>query len=470
MNEELKAAGIEGFGFFSFTPVAVVVLAVAIAYILLVGRRLLPDRTETGAAERSDRPGEELWADFGIGDRDWVRIGAGSPLVGMTIAESGIGSRFGVRVIGVLRPLRRGTDRIVAPEAQTELHARDVMLVVGEQAGRDAMIAEVQLERTTITERERQRWQWEMGGAAVLVHPESRLIGKSLRECAFRSTYGLHVLGVRHDKQVVTGFEDAKLRSSDSLFVVGSWSRIDQLQSRAHDFVVTELPRERADVVKAYRKMPVALVILAAMVILTVFDIVPLLAAVLMAALAAVFTRCLTIEDAYRSIHWSSIVLLAGMLPLAAALEQTGGTDLIVNAIVFAVGDAGPRTMLTVVFFLTAVLSLFLSNTASAVLVAPIAIYLARAIDVSPYPLAVAVIIAASAAFSTPVSSPVVTLVVEPGRFKFMDFVKVGVPLLLLTYLVTVLVAPIIFPFSGFEWPVGPVVSGDAGLTPTASP
>jgi di/tricarboxylate transporter len=184
------------------------------------------------------------------------------------------------------------------------------------------------------------------------------------------------------------------------------------------------------------------------MVLLTIFDIVPLVTAVLMAALAAVFTRCLTMEDAYRGIHWSSLVLIAGMLPLADALNKTGGTQLIVDGLMAAVGDSSPYMMLSVIFFLTATLSLVLSNTASAVLVAPIAIYVAAALDVSPYPFAVVVLIAASAAYSTPVSSPVVTLVVEPGRYKFTDFIKVGVPLLLLTYVVTLVVTPILFPFN----------------------
>ena len=169
----------------------------------------------------------------------------------------------------------------------------------------------------------------------------------------------------------------------------------------------------------------------------------------MLAMLAAVATRCLTMEDAYRSIHWSSIVLVAGMLPLADALQSTGGTDLVVNGLLSALGDAGPATMLTVLFFLTALLGLFLSNTASAVLVAPIAIVAAEKLGVSPYPFAIAVLIAASAAFVTPVSTPVVTLVVEPGRYKFMDFVKVGVPLLLLAYLVTLLLAPVGFPYGG---------------------
>ena len=167
----------------------------------------------------------------------------------------------------------------------------------------------------------------------------------------------------------------------------------------------------------------------------------------LIGAAMMVFTGCLTMAEAYRYIEWKAVFLIAGMLPLADALNKTGGTQLIVDALLSAMGDASPYMMLSVVFFLTAALGLVLSNTASAVLVAPIAIYTAAALGVSPYPFAVAVVIAASAAYSTPVSTPVVTLVVDPGRYKFTDFVKLGVPLVFLTYLVTVLVAPLIFPF-----------------------
>jgi len=213
------------------------------------------------------------------------------------------------------------------------------------------------------------------------------MIGKSLREAEFRSRYKLHVIGLRRKQQSVADFEDVKLARSDSLFVAGSWSSIQKLKSRSHDFVVLELPAEHADIVPSYRRMP-------------------------------------------------------------AALNKTGGTQFIVDALMSAVGESSPYVMLSLIFFLTASLSLVLSNTASAVLVAPIAIYAAGAIGVSPYPFAVAVLIAASAAYSTPVSTPVVTLVVEPGRYKFTDFVKVGVPLLFLTYLVILLIAPLIFPFS----------------------
>jgi di/tricarboxylate transporter len=448
VHEELKYAGYEGFGFFSFTLVGLAVLVVAIVYILLVGRRLLPGEVQESIDEKGGRSIEELWEDFRVDRRyESVRINSDSPLAGKSIAETELESRYSVRVLGIMRQTSSGEERIASPTPDTDLLVDDTLLIVGLPSDNERLTAENALTPYAPSKRHRQRWLWELGGVAVLIHPESRFIGKSLRELEYRTRYGLHVFGVRRNRKPLTDYKDVKLAASDSLLVVGPWPRIQQLGSQHHDFVVLEMPTELANVVPAYRRMPVSLVILAAMVLLSIFDVVPLVAAVIMAAMAAVFTRCLTMEDSYRAIHWSSLVVVAGMLPLADALEKTGGTDLIVGALLDGVGDGGPRLMLTVIFFLTAALGLFLSNTASAVLVAPIAIVAAKALGVSPYPFAVAVLIAASAAFVTPVSTPVVTLVVEPGRYEFMQFVKVGIPLLLLTYAVTFVVAPLIFPF-----------------------
>jgi di/tricarboxylate transporter len=449
VSEELKYAGYEGFGFFSFAPVGLAVLVVAILYILLIGRRLLPRAAGETAAGKVGRSVEDLWKDFRI-DRVYesVQISPDSTLAGRTITEAGLESHYGVGIIGIMRQTRGGEERIASPAPDTGLQTGDTLLIVGHPAEHKRLMVEQALTPYSASKRNRQRWLWELGSAAVLIHPESELIGKSLQEVEFRASYGLGVFGVRRDGEPVADYKDVKLAASDSLFVVGPWSRMQRLQSLHHDFVVLEMPTEQAEVVPAYRRMPLALIILVAMVLLTIFDVVPLVAAVIMAAMAAGATRCLTMEDAYRAIHWSSLVLVAGMLPLADALEKTGGTKIIVDGLMYGVGDTSPRLMLTVIFFLTAALGLFLSNTASAVLVAPIAIIAAEALGVSPYPFAVAVLIAASAAFVTPVSTPVVTLVVEPGRYGFMDFVKVGVPLLLLTYAVTVVLAPLVFPFS----------------------
>ncbi len=448
VSEELKVAGYSGFGFFSFTPVGIAVLAVGVIYVLLIGRRLLPRAPHEAGGDRRGRSIVDLWEDFRVGQRpNTLQISDESALAGRTLAEAELDSRYRVRVLGIMRRGRGTEERIGSPGPDVVLHVGDALLLIGDPADQDRLMAEQALTPYPASEQYVQRWLWELGGAAVLIHPESGLIGKSLREAEFRSRHNLHVLGLRRAKKPVPDFEDVELASSDSLFVVGPWSCIHQLQSQTHDFVVLELPTEHAEVVPAYRRMPLALAILGVMVLLSIFDVVPLVAAVIMAVMAAVFSHCLTMEDSYRAIHWSSLVLVAGMLPLADALKKTGGTDLIVDTLLDAIGYSEPIIMLTVLFFLTAVLGLVLSNTASAVLVTPIAIAAAEALEVSPYPFAVAVLIAASAAFSTPVSTPVVTLVVEPGRYKFIDFVKVGVPLLLLTYVVTALVAPLIFPF-----------------------
>ena len=446
VHEELRGAGFSGFGFFGFTILGVAILVVAIVYVLLIGRRLLPGESVAEAMKSRARRVDELSEDFDLkGELLKLVVAPASPLVGSTLGEAKIESEFGVRVLGILRRAPRSEDRIPAPGPDLEIHAQDELLVFGEPEDCRRFAAERQLREIPISAASRQRWLWEAGAATVLIHPESGLIGKSLVEAEFRSRYGVHILGMRRSKEPVDEFRDAKLQASDSLLVFGSWPRIRQLQSRTHDFIVTELPLEHSEIVPEYKRMPVALTILVTMVGLAIFEIVP----AMMAVIAAVFTRCLTMEDAYRSIHWSSLVLVAGMLPLADALQKTGGTDLIVDALMDAVGDSGPGVILTVVFFLTAAMSLFLSNTAAAVLVAPIAITAAVKLGISPYPFALAVVIAASAAYSTPVASPVVTLVVEPGRYKFLDFVKTGVPLLLLTYLVTLIVAPLLFPYSG---------------------
>jgi di/tricarboxylate transporter len=174
--------------------------------------------------------------------------------------------------------------------------------------------------------------------------------------------------------------------------------------------------------------------------------LVPSVAAVLLAALAMVFARCVSMKNAYASINWESLVLIAGMLPMATALEKTGGIQLIVNGLVGSLGELGPIMLMAGLFLLTSIFSQFISNTATTVLVAPIAMIAATNMEISPYPLLMTVAIAASTAFSTPVASPVNTLVLGPGGYKFIDFAKLGVPLQLLVMVLTLLVVPMLFP------------------------
>jgi di/tricarboxylate transporter len=448
VSEELVATGYAPLGFFSFTLVGLGVLTVGIVYMITLGRRLLPDRTTATTTAGRARELENIWEDYRV-DRIHVnlRIDRGSPLIGRNLADAALSSRYGARVLGVRRPHVQGDQVFLSPAGDFALNALDQLFLVVNGDVVETLLAEEGLTRRIPTAHDRRRFLWEMGGITTLIHPESQLIGKSLRDARFRSRFGVDIIGLRRSNEAVKDFEDLKLQASDSLFGVGPWSRIRRLKDYTHEFLVMEMPSEEQEVVPAYPRMPLALGILAAMVLLSVFDVVPLVVGVMMAALAGVSTRCLSAEDAYRAIHWQSLVLVAGMLPLADALQNTGGSDLIVNALLTGIGDPSPLAMFSVIFFLTAGLGLFLSNTASAVLVVPIAITSAESLGLSPYPFAVGVLIAASAAFVTPVSTPVVTLVFEPGRYRFTDVAKVGVPLLLLTYLTALVLVPLLFPW-----------------------
>lgn len=449
ITAELVSNGYEGLGFFSFSLIGLTVLAVAVVYMISLGGHLLPGGQADDAPTHRRRTIEDLWLQYDLDKHvDAVEITAESPLAGQQLSKSGLGSWYSTRMLIRVRRGARGQEVISLPTSGMMLETGDVLvLVAAEPALIEHLIDEQKLRKYAAFDQHVQRWTWEIGMASVLIHPDSSLIGRTVTESQFRTRYGLQAIAVRHGTTPVSDVETHKLGPGDSLMLHGPWSRIDVLKNENHDFVLTDVPIEREGVVEAFRKAPTALLILGAMVLLSILEVVPLVVCVLGAAIAAVLTGCLNAEQAYRSVRWNSLVLVAGMLPLADALQATGGSALIVEGLLEAFGDAGPGAMFTVLFFLTAMLGLVLSNTASAVLVVPIAITAAQALGVSPYPFAIAVLIAASAAYSTPVSTPVVTLVVEPGRYRFIDFVKVGTPLLVLTWLVALLITPLVFPY-----------------------
>jgi len=448
ISAELQSNGFAPLGFFSFSAIGSVILVLTILYVITLGRRLLPNQTDAHQNQRYNRSVRALWEDYRV-DRNTtpLQLPASSPLCYQTLGKCGLNQQFGVRILEILRPQRRGADHFPGPSADFVLHPNDILMAVGHEDALQRMQEEKQLHSYALSPRDEQRLFWELGAVSVLIHPNSRLIGHSIIETRFRHQYGVDVMGVRRNHNAVAEFEHEKLAASDSLLVIGPWPRIKQLQAQNHDFVLLESPIEADEVVPSYRRMPMALTITAAMVVASLFNWIPLVATVIIAAMASVVTRCLSAQDAYRAIHWSSLVLLAGMLPLADALQKTGGTDLIVNHLLALTGAADPGTLLTVLFFVTVLLTNILSNTTSAVLMAPIAIGVAHSIGVSPYPLAVAVLFAASSAFLTPVASPIMTLVAEPGRYCLADYAKQGSVLIFVVYAVTYFMVPLLFPW-----------------------
>jgi len=450
ISARLSESGYAPLGFFSFSLPGLLILAATIIFVVFAGRKLLPQNDAAQVPDIYHRKLAHLMEDY-RSDREItdVVISARSSLNGVTVGMSELYTGYGIRIIGIARHQNGQHQYFTAPHAGFVLSEKDILHLSGDPEQLHTACTSLQLKPVTLSATQKQQENWELGATAVLIHPNSRLAGKTIKDVRFRDRYHLDVIGLRRNQQAIPAAEDVRLAPSDSLLVTGAWKNIKALEDQNHDFVVLERASEGDDVAPAYKKMPLALIIVAVMVLISLFDVMPLVIAVLMLVAVAVTGRCLSAEEAYRAIHWQSLVLIAGMLPLATALDTSGGTKMIVGMLMTLAGGKDPQVLLVLLFFITVVLTNFLSNTASAVLMAPIAITAAEQAGVSPYPLAVTVLFAASAAFLTPVASPVVTLVVEPGRYRFIDFIKLGTPLLLIVFAVTYWFVPLVFPWQG---------------------
>lgn len=450
VNSELERYGAGQFGFFSVTPIGLVILIFGVAYMLFVRRWLVKPASQTSSKSRARRTMRDLIHDYKLSGRARrFSIRPGSPLIGRTLEELHLRSRYSANVVGIER-WRKFRRVMVSAFAATELRVHDILLVDIydpdvdiRQFCTDELLEPMILRGEYFSEQAR-----EVGMAEVAVIPESGYIGKTLRQMAFRSRHSLNVIGFRRNGKLIESNQiDEELKVGDMMLVIGDWGQIRQLQSNTRDFLVMNLPAEVDEVAPAISQAPHALFCLVLMIFLMVTDFVPNVIAALIACLLMGKFRCIDMEGAYKSIHWPTLLLIVGMLPFAQALQKTGGIDLVVQGLMDTVGGMGPRVVLLSLFVLCALIGLFISNTATAVLMAPIAIGAANQMGVSALPFAMVVAIAASAAFMTPISSPVNTMVLGPGGYKFSDFLRIGVPFTLLVMVISVLVIPLLFPF-----------------------
>ena len=448
---ELESRGLEPFGFFEFSPLGLVMLVLGVVFMAVIGRRLLPSRPSPfgGGTDGGELSPAELSAAYGLDDRlARVRLGSGSSLAGRTLASADVRADYGVTVVDVVerrRPLRVHVDEEEV-DPQRPLEVGDHLVVLGDAQSVDHLCDGLGLEREDTTGQGLLPRSSAL--AEVLLTPRSRLLGRSLRRSRFRQQYDLTVLSLRRFGKPVPGaLGEVPLRFGDTLLVQGSRDEMDALQRESRDFVVIggrdALSSGGAGLT---RRGLVAASIMVAMLLLMATGAVPAVVAVLLAAAAMVLTRCLSMEGAYRSVSWESVVLVAAMLPMATALDKTGGMALVVDAIVSVLGAAGPIVVMAGLFLLTSLFSQFISNTATTVLVAPIAFETALLMDVSPRTFLITVAIAASTTFATPIASPVNTLVLTPGGYKFTDYTRVGVGLQVLVMIATLALAPLVFP------------------------
>lgn len=425
----MRQGGLAPMGMFELTPVGLPVLAVGLVYMWFFGQRLIPDRTPSSEADS-----------FGL--RPYLaelRIPTESPLVGLTLARSGFGRDLDLTVLSIIR----GDVRHLVPPADMQLAAGDVLLVEGshssilqikDKAGIDIQ-ADAKFADTDIKADD-------LGLVEVMILPGSMFIGRTLSGLRVREQYQIQVLAIsRHSGTVYTKIAHTRLRMGDVLLVQGTHDKIAALKAEnAFDVlgVVDARPFNR-------RQAWMAIGIFVFSLGLAAFNLVPLPVAVLLGSLLVFLTRCITPEEAYRQVEWKVLILIGCMLALGAAMEQTGAAVFLADHMVRLIGNLNPLWLLTAFFFLTVLLTQPMSNQAAAAVVVPVALQLAAQLGLNPRTFAVMIAIAASTSYLTPLE-PACLMVYGPGRYRFVDFLKVGAPLTLLIYLLAVGLVPLVWP------------------------
>ncbi|WP_437192074.1 SLC13 family permease [Planctomicrobium sp. SH527] len=446
VNSELVRRGFDGFGFFSFTPFGAPILVLAIAY-MLTARHWLPKGESQAAAVRFSRPSMLEWVErYNLVDREYrLRVSVRSTVVGKRLESLDLRGSEGVSLVAI----QRGRT-FLQPAANTLLNAGDILFIHNFSSNPDVKTLQEKygLDVLPLAGLQFTDHSQDIGMAEMFVPADSGLIGKTIVDSAIRSRFGFSVIGLRRGTVAIDQNLGAEpLRLGDTLLVIGPWRAIRNVQTiGGNDLFPLNLPTEVDDVLPVSGKSIYALLTLLMVVVCMATGILPNVHAALIGCLVMGALGCIDFESAYRSIDWKTLVLIVGMLPFSIALQRTGGVDLASDGLIWLTSGLGTHAVLAALFITTAMLGLFISNTATAVLMAPVSLSIADHLEASPYPFAMIVALAASTAFMTPVSSPVNTLVVTPGNYRFMDFVRVGTPFAVVVMLVSVLLVPLLLP------------------------
>ena len=463
VSDTLESAGFEPLGFFTFLPVGLITLVVGILYLLPATRMLAP-KDKARDKKKSGKSLKELVNEYGVTDNLFrVHVNTeDSKAIGKTVADLDIYREYGINVLelrrstGQNRFVRTVNQQLASPDLV--LKQGDVLYLSGtpEHISRFAEDYSLRLLDRHTDEIEGSSSNtsldfFDIGVAEILIMPTSSMINRTIIEAGFRSKFSVNVLGIRRKKEyILSDLGTQKMHDGDVLLVQGAWKDIARMKNESANWVVLGEPLQEAAKVTLDYKAPVAAAIMIAMIVMMVVDGIPVapVTAVLLAAVMMVITGCVrSVEAAYKTINWQTIVLFAAMLPMSIALEKTGVSEMISGAIVTGLGGSGPRLLLAGIYAATSVMTIFISNTVTAVLMAPIALQCAMQIGVSPVPFMFAVTVAASMCFASPFSTPPNALVMSAGQYTFMDYVKVGLPLQILMGVVMVFALPLLFPF-----------------------
>lgn len=453
----LRDNGKPGFGFFDFTLLGLICLAVGLLLLYPLCKFFL-DKKNDQEEEGEDTSLASLLHEYHINDLVFrlKAVEGTTQLEGRTVGELDVRKNYGVTILEVRRANRNlfSTNIQEPVSVNTVFQPGDTLYVVGHREMVDKFAGDHHLAVFEDEEREGKGKLdfYEIGLAEVLVSPESAMINRPLRKANFKERFGVNILAVkRQGKYIFDDVLDSNVKNGDMLLVHGKWKGIESMAKKNREWIVIGSPSEDAESVALDHKAPLAAAIMVAMVFFMVFadqiGVKPV-ATVIIAGLLMVLTRCVrSVDAAYKMIGWESIVLIAAMMPMSTALSKTGISAWVATSLVENLRDFGPIAALAGVYIVTSLLSTFISNSATAILVAPIAWAASEQLGVSPTPFMMAAALAASACFATPICTPPNAMVMNAGHYNFMDYVKVGLPLQIIMGIVVILIVPLFFPF-----------------------
>lgn len=462
ISNELVKAGYAPLGFFTFSKVGIIIVLVGIITLWFLSKKFLnidPRKDEHTGKFKSTA---DLVREYHLSEGTYcVSVPRGSGIIGKRLDELNIVQRFDLIVLKIERKSDRKrpfssktTQKLAFPSLEFEYGDR--ICLRGKQSDVQRFIEDFSLktvvrkDASSAGEPNDSSYSFgNIGIAEVVVLSNSRMVNKKVRDSAFRENFGLNILGIqRNNRYLLENLKSEKLHAGDAILIQGDWENISRLDEQMLGLVVIGQPLKEASKVRIDEKAPLAALIMLGMVVLMVLDILPAVTAVMLAAIVMVLAGCLrNVEAAFQTINWESVLLIGSMMPMAMALEKTGVSDWVAVQLTSGLGDLGPIYLLGGIYLVTSLLTLFINNTATAVLIAPLAIQVSHSMDLSPYPFLFAVTIAASMCFASPFSTPPNALVMSAGRYTFMDYVRVGLPLQLLFFVLMTLLLPRIFPF-----------------------
>ena len=464
IDEVLTESGYQPLAFFSFFPVGIIVIAIGIIVLMPLSKIFL-SKKQNGKKKKQGKSLDDLVDEYQLLDnlhryivpsrRPSAAIdenGEQMDIVGKTLKDLSIQKKYGVSIIEIRneKKSRLGLVKDVSQnmaKSSSTIQVHDTLYIIGKEEKINRFARDYGLRKMKDVKID----FYDLGLTEIVVMPTSNFAGLRIGDANLRKRFGINVLGVkRGDEYITDNLIATKLHVGDMLLVQGEWTNLAHLATDTSNWVVIDQPEKTADKVLLDYKAPVAAAIMLLMIAMMVFDFIPVapVTAVIIAGLLTVFTGCFrNVEAAYKTINWESIVLIAAMMPMSTALEKTGASALVSQGLVESLGSMGPTALLAGIYFTTSLMTMFISNTATAVLMAPIALVAARQVGVSPYSFLFSVTLGASMCFASPFSTPPNALVMKAGGYTFMDYVKVGLPLQIIIGVVMTFVLPLLFPY-----------------------